>query len=64
MAENHPLLTRTEAAAMLRIRPQTLAIWAMGGKHIPYIKVGKAVRYRLAHLQAFLDRQTVGGDKT
>ena len=50
------LLTEEEAADYLQIRVQTLRQWR-GGYHkkekIPYLKVGRAVRYRKADLVAW-----------
>jgi len=55
------LLTREEAAAILGVRPQTLAVWASAQRYdLPFIKVGRCVRYRMRDLQAFIDRRTVG----
>ena len=54
------LLTRKEAADFLGLRTQTLAVWGMTGKHLPLVKVGRTVRYKLADLEKFIDRQTVG----
>lgn len=52
------LLTREQAAAYLNIAPKTLANWASNGKvQIPYSKLGKLVRYRVADLDAFLESQ-------
>ena len=62
MATTDELLTRQEAAELLTIQPQTLAVWAAARKNISFIKVGKSVRYRLSDLRAFLERQTVGCD--
>ena len=62
---NTELLTRKQAADYLSIRPETLALWAVSRKYLPFVKVGGAVRYRLADLAAFLQRRTVtppGGD--
>ena len=59
--ENAALLTRQQAAEFLGLRPQTLATWASAQRYaLPYIKVGRSVRYRLRDLQDFLDRRTVG----
>ncbi|NUQ60903.1 MAG: helix-turn-helix domain-containing protein [Pirellulales bacterium] len=53
-------LTRNEAAAYIAMRPQTLAAWATLGRHdLPYVKVGRSVRYRLADLDAWLASRTV-----
>ena len=55
-----PLLTRREAAGLLRISEQTLANWlsAYGGRGLAYVKLGKRVMYPLSGVQAFVDRNT------
>ena len=58
--DDQQLLTRKEAAKFLAIKPQTLAKWAMDGQHVPYVRVGGAIRYKLADLEAFVERQTIG----
>ncbi|MDA8093090.1 MAG: helix-turn-helix domain-containing protein [Betaproteobacteria bacterium] len=53
------LLTRKEAAKYLGMKEQTLAKWASTQRYdLPFIKVGKSVRYRLADLNDFLQRNT------
>src|SRR5260370_23783494 len=50
------LLTEEEAADYLQIRVQTLRQWRSGyhkKEKIPYLKVGRAVRYRKADLIAW-----------
>ena len=51
------LLTEEEAADYLQVRVQTLRQWRSGGyrkkEKIPYLKVGRAVRYRKADLIAW-----------
>ena len=55
------LFTREEAATYLGIKPQTLALWACTKRYdLPFVKVGRAVRYRLADLDAFIESRTVG----
>lgn len=55
-----PLMTREEAAAYLRIRPQTLALWLATGRHcIPCTKIGRVCRYRKSDLDAFIEQRTV-----
>ena len=50
------LMTRAEVAEVLGLRPQTLARWAMSGRHLPTIKIGsRAVRYRAADVAKLLD---------
>lgn len=54
---------RGQAAEYLDVKPQTLAIWAVTGRYgLPYVKVGRSVRYRQSDLDAWLDRRTVGGE--
>ena len=58
MSNSNPsgILTREEAAIYLGIAPKTLANWASNGKvQIPYSKVGKLVRYRIADLDIYLE---------
>lgn len=57
------LMTRDEAAAYLRVKRQTLSVWASSKRYdLPYVKVGRAVRYRRADLDRFIESRTVGGD--
>jgi len=57
------LLTREDAADLLSIRPQTLALWASTKRYdLPYVKVGRAVRYRLSDIEQFLKSRTVNAD--
>jgi excisionase family DNA binding protein len=54
------LLTPAEAAEYLGVQPQTLAAWRSSGRHgLPYVRVGSAIRYRLADLEGWLSRRTV-----
>lgn len=54
------LLTRKEAADYLGVQAETLAVWACTHRYsLPYIKVGRAVRYRKADLDAWLDSRRV-----
>jgi excisionase family DNA binding protein len=55
------LLTREEAAEVLGVKPETLAVWACTGRYkLPMVKVGRSCRYRLADLEAWLAARTVG----
>ena len=49
------LMTEREVAAYLRIQPRQLFNWRMAGL-IPYIKIGKAVRFRASDLKEALSR--------
>ena len=54
------LLSPDAAAEVLGIAPKTLAVWRCSGRYaLPFVKVGRLVRYRRADLEAFLARRTV-----
>ena len=62
-AHARELVSRKEAAEFLDVQPQTLAKWASVQRYdLPYIRVGKAVRYRMTDLRKFLERNTVGAN--
>jgi excisionase family DNA binding protein len=55
-----PLLTPAQAAEVLGVKPATLEVWRSNKRHvIPYIKVGRLVRYRRSALAAFLASREV-----
>jgi excisionase family DNA binding protein len=49
------LLTREQAANYLSLKKSTLESWAVKGCGPSMVKMGKAVRYRLADLEAFIE---------
>lgn len=54
-----PLLSRKEAARYLGMAYQTLAQWAVTGRYgLPFVKIGRYVKYRLTDLDAFILRRT------
>jgi len=54
----HILLDEVEAAALLRLKPATLANWrCTGRRQLPYIDLGK-VRYRLSDILAYCIENT------
>jgi excisionase family DNA binding protein len=58
-----PLLTPPEAAAYIGVTGNTLSVWRCVGRYnIPFIKVGRLVKYRKSALDAFLDSRTYGGE--
>lgn len=58
--ENDKLLTRPEAAKYLGIKPQTLSVWACTKRYpLPFVKVGRSVRYRVSDLEKFIQARTV-----
>lgn len=59
LPEHAQLLDDKAAAAVLDVTTGTLSVWRSTGRYsIPFIKVGRKVRYRLADLQAWLDSRT------
>lgn len=55
-----PLLNEQQAAEMLGVKPSTLQVWRSSKRYgLPYIKVGRLVRYRQSALLAFLASREV-----
>ena len=64
MNTDKKLLNRSEAAHYLGLVEHTLAVWACHKTHeIPYIKIGRNVRYRLSDLDAWLESRTVNNQE-
>ena len=57
------LLIEVEAAKLLRVKPQTLAVWRCQGSGPAYRKHGSRVVYRRSDLEKFSDRKAVGTSK-
>jgi excisionase family DNA binding protein len=54
------LLTRKEAAEYLGVTKSTLSVWACVKRYnLPYVKVGRLVKYRRAALDAFIASRTI-----
>ena len=55
-----PLLNEQQTADMLGVKPTTLQVWRCNQRYpLPYVKVGRNVRYRASALQAFIESRTV-----
>ena len=53
------LLDDRQAAAAMTLRPGTLAVWRSTGRvNLPYVKVGRSVRYRVGDIRQFLASRT------
>lgn len=53
------LLDTTQAAEYLGgLQPNTLEGWRVSGKGVPFIKIGRLVRYRTEDLDTYLAAQT------
>ena len=54
------LLSNQEAALYLGITPRTLEVWRCTKRYIiPYIKVGRLVKYRPCDLDVFLEERLI-----
>lgn len=50
------LLDDKQAASVLKTKPATLSVWRTTGRYnLPYIKIGRLVRYRAGDLKAFIN---------
>lgn len=60
--EYKSLLNSREAALFLGIGEETLAVWRCTKRYpLPYVKVGRLVKYRLSDLEAFIESRTENG---
>ena len=58
-SSSDPLLPPPEAAAYIGVSENTLSVWRCVGRYaIPFIKVGRLVRYRASDLDAWLESRT------
>ncbi len=54
------LVDQAAAAEILQVKPNTLTNWRCTKRYsIPYIKIGRCVRYRVSDLLAFVERRRV-----
>ena len=53
------LLNEVSAATLLGVTPGTLSVWRCTGRYnLPFIKIGRKVRYRRSDLIAWLNTRT------
>lgn len=65
IAEDSPLITPECAAALLGVTPNTLGIWRTTRRYpLPFVKVGRLVRYKRADILAFIESRTRSGTGT
>lgn len=58
--KNIELLDSDQAANYIGVTPGTLEVWRCTKRyHIPFIKVGRLVRYRKSELDNFLEQRTI-----
>ena len=57
--EARELLDENHAAAYLDVKPETLSVWRSTGRYeLPFVKIGRNVRYRRSELDAWLASRT------
>jgi hypothetical protein len=56
------LLNEDQAASVLQVKPNTLAVWRSTKRYaIPFVKIGACVRYKRADLEAFIQENRIEG---
>lgn len=57
------ILTDTNGASgLLNIPAKTLIKWrSTGQNNIPFVRIGRKIKYRTTDLKAYIERHTVGG---
>ena len=56
------LMTAQQVARLLGVSTETLRKWRAKRKCLPYVRVGRHIRYRAADVAAFVERGTVMPD--
>jgi excisionase family DNA binding protein len=57
------LISESQAAQILGVAPGTLSVWRCTRRYqIPFVKVGRSVRYSRKALQAWIDERTYTGE--
>jgi hypothetical protein len=52
------------AAEFLQVKPGTLQVWRSTRRYpLPFVKIGRKVRYRMSDLQAFVNARAMGGEQ-
>ena len=58
VAAGTELLDDKTAAALLDVSPGTLSVWRSTGRYnLPFLKIGRKVRYRKADLLAWMEKR-------
>ena len=59
ITSSRDLLDEQQAAITIDVTPGTLSVWRSTGRYnLPFIKVGRKVRYRRTDLEAWLEART------
>jgi hypothetical protein len=52
------LMSPDETSATLGVKKETLAIWRIQGKNLPFVKIGRSIMYKTADIMNFIDGAT------
>ena len=64
-ASLNDLIDQNQAAQLLHVTPGTLSVWRSTGRYsIPFVKVGRSVRYRIADLYLWIESRTQANGAT
>jgi excisionase family DNA binding protein len=59
-----PLVSRKQAALYLGVATHTLEVWASAKRYaLPYVRIGRLVKYRKVDLDRFIEVRLIGGAK-
>ena len=57
------LLTEKEVQEVYKINVKTLQRERCNGSGIPYVKLGRRVRYKISDINAYLEKNTIGNHR-
>ena len=58
---NNKLISAGQTAEILGLKESTLAQFRWrGDKRLPWVKLGKTIRYKLSDIEEFIERSTIG----
>ena len=57
------LLTEKEVQELYKLNVKTLQRERFNGSGIPYIKLGRRVRYKVSDINAYLEKNTIGNHR-
>jgi excisionase family DNA binding protein len=61
---SEPLLMEVQAAKLLSVSPRTLQNWRIAGEGPPFIRIGRAIRYRREDILRWIEAHTVSSDRS
>jgi excisionase family DNA binding protein len=59
MGSGGRLLTVNETAERLGVKACTIRAWILRRKHLPFVRLGRSVRFAPEVVEAFIERNTI-----